>query len=426
MARSLWATLAGAALAAAVSGGPAFATDADLFSRQAFSGLVDLRAAAADGQPSFLHEGFGRTRYGGDVQGDFKGHLALGDAALVWRPQLTWALSGLLDAEYQQGQQHAVDVVQAYLQFKPTPRGAVRYALKAGLFYPPISEEHEGPTWSTVHTITPSAINTWVAEEVKVMGGEAKLTAELGGHELSATGGAFGYNDTAGTLLAFRGWGLHDVKATAFGNYRLPPLDPYMARRQPQFTSTTIEMDGQVGFYGRLDWRPPGPAGFSAFFYDNNGDKVSLNHQKQWSWETRFWNFGASWDVDDSTRVLSQVLTGEALMGFPNARSVWINIGYTSAYVLATHSVGRGAVTGRVEYFETSDRNFRPALDNVEDDRGEVGWALTGAYRYQLTPHARLMVEAMHTASKRPSLREGGLQPKQRQTVLQSSFRLTF
>src|SRR6185369_10454297 len=132
-----------------------------------------------------------------------------------------------------------------------------RYAFKAGLFYPPISEEHEGATWSVANTITPSAINTWVGEEVKVIGGEAKVTAELGGHELAATGGAFGYNDTSGTLLAFRGWGLHDVKATAFGNFRLPPLDPYMANLQPQFTSSTIEMDGNVGLYGRVDWRPP-------------------------------------------------------------------------------------------------------------------------------------------------------------------------
>jgi len=36
---------------------------------------------------------------------------------------------------------------------------------------------------------------------------------------------------------------------------------------------------------------------------------------------------------------------------------------------------GRSAVTGRVEYFETNDRNFRPATDSIEDDRGEIGWA---------------------------------------------------
>jgi hypothetical protein len=416
---------AGAAIAAALTCGAASA-ESDLVSRHAFSGLVDVRAAAADGQPSFLQGGFGRTRFGGYPNGDFRGHAVVADVALTWQPQFTWDLGGVLDVEHQPGQQNPVDFVQAYLIFKPTPKGAIRYAAKAGLFYPPISEEHEGPQWSVVNTITPSAINTWVGEEVKVLGGEAKVTAELGGHELSATGGAFGYNDTAGTLLAFRGWGLHDVKATAFSNFRLPPLDPYMAARQPQFTSSTIEMDGRVGYYARLDWRPPGRAGFSAFYYDNNGDKVSLNHQLQWSWETRFWNFGATWDVDDDTRVLSQVLTGEALMGFPNGRSVWINIGYTSAYVLATHSLGRSAVTGRVEYYETSDRNFRPATDPSEDDRGEFGWALTGAYRYQLNPHARIMVEAMHTGSKRPSLKEGGLQPRQRQTVLSSSFRLTF
>jgi hypothetical protein len=424
MERPITALIA-AALAVVCVGGTARA-ETDLLSRQAFSGQLDLRVAGVDGPKSFLQGGFGRFRFGGDSNGDFRGHAAIADAALVWQPQFTWAVGGVLDAEYQAGQQHAVDIVQAYLTLRPTPGGNLRYSGKIGLFYPPISEEHEGPTWSVANSITPSAINTWVGEEVKVLGGEAKVTGMAGGHELSLTGGLFGYNDTSGALLAFRGWGLHDVKATAFGDFRLPPLDPYMRPKQPEFTSSTIEMDGNVGYYARLDWRPPGRTALNAFYYDNRGDKISLNHQLQWAWATRFWNFGATWDVDDNTRVLSQVMTGEAQMGYPNGRSVWINIGYTSAYLLATHSIGRSALTGRVEYFETSDRNFRPATDDPDDNRGEKGWALTGAYRYQVNPYTRLMVEVMHADSDRPSMKEAGLQPTQRHTMVQSSLKLTF
>jgi hypothetical protein len=417
--------LAAAALAALCVCGTARA-DPDLFSRQAFAGLIDLRAAGADGQKSFLHGGFGKMRFGGDAAGDWQGHAAVADAALVWQPQLTWSLSGVVDAEYQQGQQNAVDLIQAYLAWRPTPKGDIRYSFKAGLYYPPISQEHEGPTWSVANSITPSAINTWVGEEVKVLGGEAKVTGRIGAQEFTATGGVFGYNDTSGALLAFRGWGLHDVKAAAFGDFRLPPLDPYMAKRQPPFTSSTIELDGQVGYYARLDWRPPGRLAFNALYYDNNGDKISLNRQLQWAWDTQFWNVGASWDVDDTTRLLSQVMTGESLMGYPNGRSVWINIGYTSAYLLATHSMGKHALTGRVEFFDVTDRNFRPATDDPGDNRGEHGWAFTGAYRYQLNPHTRLIVEALQGDWRRPSLSEAGLPPKQRQTVVQTSMRLTF
>jgi hypothetical protein len=417
--------LTGAALAALGLVSPALA-EPDLFSRDAFAGLLDLRAADADGQPSFLHGGFGKTRFGGDSAGDWRGHAAIADAALVWKPQLTWSLGATIDAEYQQGQTNAVDLVQAFLTWRPKPTQALRYSAKVGLFYPPISEEHDGPTWSVADTITPSAINSWVGEEVKVVGGEARVTGRLGQHELTATAGAFGFNDTSGTLLTFRGWALQDVKATAFGQFKLPPLGPYFVNKQPRYTSNTIEIDGRVGYYGRIDWRPPGRFGFNAFYYNNNGDKVGVTPDHQWAWATQFWNFGARWDVDDDTHVLSQVMTGETLFGYPNKRSVWANMGFTSAYLLASHSIGTSGFTGRIEYFETDDRNFRPATDDLDDNLGETGWAFTGSYRYQINPQTRLMVEAMQVDSRRPSLSEAGLPLKQRQTVVQTSLRLTF
>jgi hypothetical protein len=416
--------LIAAALAALCVCGPALA-DPDLFSPQAFAGLIDLRAAGADGQTSFLHGGTGKFRFGGSGDG-FEGHAALADAALVWKPQLSWALGAVIDAEHQDGQKNFADLVQAYATLRPSPVAGLRFSAKAGLFYPPISQEHEGPTWSTVHTITPSAINTWVGEEVKVVGGEAKVTGRLGEHELTATAGAFGFNDTSGALLMFRGWALQDVKATAFGRFLLPPLDTYFKTKQPDYTSNTLEIDGNVGYYARLDWRPPGRLGFNAFYYNNNGDKVADTPDLQWAWATSFWNFGASWDIDQDTRVLSQVMTGETLMGYPNHRSVWVNLGYTSAYVLASHDIGRSGFAGRVEYFETDDRNFRPATDDPGDNMGEKGWALTGSYHYRLNGHARVMVEAMHADWSRPSLSEQGLPPKERQTVVQTSLRLTF
>ncbi|HEX4096772.1 MAG TPA: hypothetical protein VHX64_08585, partial [Caulobacteraceae bacterium] len=192
---------------------PALA-DPDLFSRDAFEGLIDIRAIGVDGQPSYLDGGFGRLRYGGTSAGGFAGELSLADMALVWKPQFTWALGAIVDVEHQDGQQHGIDLVQAYLTYRPTPGADTRFTARAGLYYPPISEEHEGPSWSVADTITPSAINSWVGEEVKVVGGEAKVTHRFGDQELSATFGLFGYDDTAGTLLAFRGWGLTDMKGT--------------------------------------------------------------------------------------------------------------------------------------------------------------------------------------------------------------------
>src|SRR5580693_4684273 len=95
----------GLVLAMLFAAGPAFA-DPDLFSRDAFEGLIDLRAVGVDGQPSYLDGGFGRLRYGGTSAGDLKGELSLADAALVWKPQFTWALGAIVDVEHQDGQQH--------------------------------------------------------------------------------------------------------------------------------------------------------------------------------------------------------------------------------------------------------------------------------------------------------------------------------
>ena len=417
--------LIGAAIAACCACQPALA-DPDLFSRDAFSGLIDLRVAGVDGQPSFLQGGFGKLRFGGKSDGGIDGHATLADAALVWQPQFTWALGATIDAEHQEGQTNAVDLVQAFLSYRPAPVAGIKVSAKAGLYYPAISQEHEGPTWSVADTITPSAINTWVGEEVKVVGGEARATAHLGEQELTATGGLFGFNDTSGAELMFRGWGLHDLKSTAFGRFSLPPLNDYFSDKQPEFTSNTAEVDGRLGYYGRIDWRPPGRFALNAFYYNNNGNKIGVTPQEEWAWATQFWNFGASWDLDDHTRLLSQVMTGETLMGYPNARSVWVNLGYTSAYFLATHKVGKSGFTGRVEYFETSDRNFRAATDDPGDNMGEKGWALTGAYRYAIDAHTRLMVEVLHVDSNRPSLSEAGLSPLQRQTMVQSSLRFSF
>ena len=415
--------LVGATVAALCAAGSACA--ADLISKDTFSGLVDLRAAAADGEASWLDGGFGKLRYGGD-NGDWKGHAALADAALVWRPRLTWDLSAVVDGEVQQGDGYHADLIQAYLAYKPVPHGDTRWSARLGLFYPPISLEHGGAEWSVTDSITPSAINTWVGEEVKVVGGEATVSHAFGQQELSATAGIFGYNDTSGTLLTFRGWAMHDLKAGAIGEYDLPPLEPAYLIGQPPETYPLREIDNRIGYYGKLDWRPTGRASLSAFYYDNRGNLVGVDRDRQWAWATRFWNFGANVMLDDQTQLTSQVMTGETLMGFPKAPSVWFNVGYTSVYVLMTHSLGRSGISGRFDYFETRDRNYRPAVDEVDENWGEKGWALTGGYHIALNPHAKLFVEALHIESNRPTRLQASLATRQSQTQIQSSLRLSF
>lgn len=417
------ALLAGAALCAAASlacARPA-AAQVDLISPEAFAGLVDLRAVYADGEKSFVDGGFGKLRYGGDATGGGLPRLDAADAALVWKPKFSWALGGIFDVEAQPEQRPNIDLVQGYLTYKPLPRGDLKFSARAGLYWPEISLEHGGPTWSVVETITPSAINSWVGEELKVLGAEAKVSKHFGDHELGLTGGVFTDDDTSGTLLSFRGWALHDLKSTASDSFPLPPLSPFMARRQARETRSRREIDHRIGYYGRLDWRPPVPVSVNLIYYDNRGDRTGVINQ-QWAWETRFWNLGATARLGDKLRLSSQVLTGRTWMGFPTANAgLWVDMKFSSAYLLATYPLGQDSVSARLDWFETKDQSTK-----IVDNNDEDGWAALLAWRHRLDDHFSLLVEAMQVKSDRTGRVYGGLDPDQRQSQLQTALRFSF
>ena len=69
----------------------------------------------------------------------------------------------------------------------------------------------------------------------------------------------FGWNDTSGTLLSFRGWALHGLTTGVDTQLDLPPLSPFMPYRQGPRTNPVLELDNRAGYYGRLEWRPPAP-----------------------------------------------------------------------------------------------------------------------------------------------------------------------
>ena len=66
--------------------------------------------------------------------------------------------------------------------------------------WPPVSLEHEGADWHVKDSITPSAINSWIGEEVRPVAPKRTLAATLGEHKLRATAALMAANDTAGTL----------------------------------------------------------------------------------------------------------------------------------------------------------------------------------------------------------------------------------
>ena len=398
---------------------PDSGSETDIFSRRTISVLLDARLAFSNGHTSWVDGGLGKARFGGAADGGYKFRAVPVEADLIWTPRFTNALSANVSGAWQRDQENGFDLIEAFVTWLPQSSGKVNFSARAGLMWPEISLEHStGGAWSVVNTITPSAINSWVGEEVKVLGAEATLRASIGQHDLGLTGAVFGFNDTSGTLLSFRGWALHDEKATGFGHFPLPPFNSFIVHLQQSETRSTIDLDKRVGFYGRLDWRPPWPFGVALFYYDNRGDPKAFEATGQWGWRTRFWNLGINADLGPRTKLLAQGMAGSTIMGFETNGVPWVHTYFRSAYALVTQTIGKGAITGRVEAFGTREHGSEMSPSESED-----GVAFTAAGRYSITDKLTGLIEFMHVRSNRGTRANLGIPAFERQTVYQFSLR---
>ena len=378
-------------------------------------GFIDVRTGVADGERSWIDEGMGKTRFNGG--GDDFHPNSFANAMLIWRPHLTWNLDGYLTLQADTQVEPHFDVVEAYLSYRGAPRAHWRWSARAGLMYPPVSLEHDGPGWTPTNTITPSAVNSWIGEEVKVLGAEATARRELGEQEISLTAALFGFNDTAGTALAFRGWALGDFLPGVSGDLPMPERSfPYQESSRP-----TTELDDRVGYYARLEYKPTGPITLDVMHYDNAGDRRSDEHG-QTDWETRFTNIGLRAILGEHTRLLAQIMRGETIWGMSDpVFGYWTDVDFTAGYLLIAHDFGRQSLAARLDLFEVTDNSYQ-AVDNNDEE----GWAATAAYQFHLTPAMRLAFEGLHVSSDRPTRTDQGLAPRQEQTTVQSSLKFSF
>lgn len=408
-----------AALAALAWSGPALADPPRLDLPADLTAVIEFRIVLTDGERSFADGGFGRSRFGGSGA-DPDVDAVLANAELVWNGPIAWNLQGTVAIAAQDEQDQPVDLIEAYLTWRPVPNGPTRWSVRAGMFWPPVSLEHDGPAWQVSDMITPSAINSWIGEEVKVVGLEGSAQHPLGGGRITATLGLFGFNDTAGALLTFRGWALHDQKTGAFSRQPLPPLNAFMQPSQPQWTTPTLEADSRPGYYGRLSWQMAAPVTLEAFYYDNRGDPEAITPDLQWGWGTRFLNLGARVDLGSRTRILAQALVGTTEMGDEENERYWIETRFRSAFLRLTHQIGPVALSGRYDLFDTRQRG-----SEVGSDDSEEGWALTAALDWHLSDQAQIILEGLHVESERGARARLGLAPDQAQDVVQASMRLS-
>lgn len=383
-----------------------------LLDRSALSGVVVAGPVFAGDELSWTEGGYGKLEHR-DVAFDL-------DGIVVWRPSLSRMLGAHLSVAGQLGLDEGAGLDEAYIRLRRNPQATIGLSGRAGLFFPPASREHDGEDWSTQYTLTPSAIGSWVAEEVKVAGLEATVHVPLGAQSGNLTVAVFGANDTAGTLLTFRGWALHDIRATAGQTLVLPPTPDLFAGLQAPRTRPVAEIDDHLGVYGRGEASLSRSVKLGAMVYANGGDRVSVN-EGQYAWRTRFLTIDAHWRPGDDTVLIAQAMAGDTEMGVAPDGRIMAHAEYYSAYLLASRHYGAGSLTARIEAFGVDDKSFV-----VEDNNHERGAAFTASWATPLSTNAELVAESVSVWSDRPSREQLGDDPRRLNASARLAIRTRF
>ena len=354
--------------------------------------LLTLGTAASHSRTDSFTEGMDKSPFGTAVP---TGRLTLrADAA----PFGDFVATLIADADSQRNS--VLDVQEAWIGWQPVPQSPWRIRAKAGAFFPVSSLEvgYDSIGWNAERTLSSAAINSWIAEEIRIVGTE--LTVQWRGamiespHTFTARLGVFGGNDPAGTELAWRGWNVGGRITGLFQKLRLPDLPVYRpdgaVPSQTRSVHVLRELDDRPGAYAALGYAHDDWFDVAAMHYDNRGDPLRLVNG-QYSWHTRFDHLGVQLRLADDWELLSQVMRGDTLMG-PSA----VQVDFSSWYLLVSRTLGPGLVTLRHDQFRTQENDIFPA-----DANGERGHAWALAYRLPLPHRFTLVAEALRVESDR-------------------------
>lgn len=347
---------------------------------------LELRLVDTDGRDSFLDGGLGKLRYDGDDE-----TLQLGRARLAWRGAVAgdWHASVDLSA-WSLDDHNPVDVTEAWLEWRPVPISAWRSNVKIGAFYAPVSLEHRAPGWSNPYTISSSALNTWVGEELRTIGAAYELEhlgiADGGRFDFGGQVAVYGWNDPAGVVLALRGFAMHDRQTPLFG--RIGTF-AYGGREQRVIFS---EIDGRPGMHAAAWLRSDLGLELRALRYDNRGnpaaEKPSID---DYAWDTRFNSLGLRYDGPQGTAVIAQWLDG-ITRATPDPESTW-NFG--AWFLLVAQDVGPHRIAVRYDDFATRQATqYSPAPWSRE---GGNAWTL--GWTWKLGRHLELATEWLRVDS---------------------------
>jgi len=372
---------------------PVFAESKGPFSSEAFSAktVVQLHLTHVDGVDSYLERGTGQTRY------DEHDSIELGQllTEINWELSSNTSLHGVV--AYQTEQEIGLGASQFYLQYKPILSRTWRPRFKVGAFYPEMSFENTRTGWLSPYTYSFSAINSWLAEEQRTVGAEAHIDYVPNGrkgHTFGLTAALFKGNDTLGTMLAWRGWALHD-RQTHFNESvffaRYPSIGPdARLARQAAWVEPFRELDGRFGAYFGAHWKYQSRSQLKLFYYDNRGDNsIRAQRGDQWPWDTHYFSLAGMHRFNKNFRILGQWMSGSTEIG-DNA----VKFDFSAGYLMANYRTAQYSLSARFDVFETDDTD--EWLTDINDGDG-TALTLSGRYFIDKNWHVGLEYSYLDT-----------------------------
>lgn len=361
--------------------------------------VIDFGTVFPSEQRSVTDGGLGKLEYGYGGQTP----LAIGQALADLRAEPTDSLGAFATVRAAPDQHAPLDVLEAYTRYEPVANASWLWLIKGGAFFPPISLENEGIGWTSPWTITSSAINSWVGDELRTIGGENDVEWRHSGGALGMTAAVYGDNSPAGALLADRGWVFDSRPIGLFGEPHEPDVLAHeLGDPTPLFEEPFKQIGGNPGWYAGASARQDGIGRLALLYYDNEADP-RLHAGTDFAWRTKFANLGAELDAGDVV-LLSQAMAGQTTIAPSAALSARTD--FQSAYLLAGYYFGQFRIAGRIDVFATQQE-----YDPGGGVPGEHGYALTLAGTWAPKRWLHLTAELMRVDADRDERALEGLPP---------------
>jgi len=375
---------------------------------------LDGRLVSSDSRTSFLDGGLGKLRADANSDG-----AQLGRLRFAMSGPLGESFRYVLDASaWSTDDTNPIDLTEAYLEWRPAPSSVWRSRVKAGAFYPAISLEHRASGWTNPYFLNSSALNTWIGEELRTIGVEYNLDW-LGAQrnsqfDFGLTAAAFGWNDPAGVIVAFRGFALHDRQTPLFG--RLRTWVPGGGRQQRVLFD---EIDGRPGYYVGAQAKYSDRVLLRAMHYDNRADPEAYDPSiDDGAWLTKFDSAGIRLETGNDWTVIGQWLSGSTGIGEYTASS-W---DFDTQFVLLAKQRGKHRFAARYDWFAmTQVRSAYPGL--LGRDRGH---AQALSWTYEPIPRLEFTAEYLQVDSNYNWRLWLGEDPRALEKTLQFGVRYTF